>query len=87
MEKNKSLSARIKRRNKQGFKGEGNHKMFGSVLGDYRDENQNYKKFDKNLELTNLVNRTKKYKAIMSSNINISKHFCGTLSKLRRFWK
>ena len=35
MEYNKSLSARIKRRNKQGFKGEGTHKRFVSVSGDY----------------------------------------------------
>ena len=44
---NKSLSARIRRRNKQGFKGEGTnrHCYFGG--GDYRDEVQNHKLIDR----------------------------------------
>lgn len=44
---NKSLSARARRRNKQGFKGEGTnrHCYFGG--GDYRDEVQNHKLIDR----------------------------------------
>ena len=63
MEYNKSLSARIKRHNKQGFKGEGNHKMFSSVSGDYTSMTQNYrcyKYLDKDPYHINLVNRAKK---------------------------
>ena len=60
MEYNKSLSARIKRRNKQGFKGEGNHKRFVSVSGDYTSPIQSYKDFDKDPYHINLVNRAKK---------------------------
>ena len=60
MEYNKSLSARIKRRNKQGFKGEGNHKRFVRVFGDYTSITQNYKDLDKDLYHINLVNRAKK---------------------------
>lgn len=60
MEKNKSLSARIKRRNKQGFKGEGTHKRFVNVSVDYTSTTQNYKDLDKNLYHVNLVNRAKK---------------------------
>lgn len=46
-----SLSARIKRRNKQGFTGLGSHKRFDdkSLMGDYRDPNQNGKWRDKKL--------------------------------------
>lgn len=46
---NTSLSARIRRRNAAGFKGEGNHQRFDdkSLMGDYRDLNQNGKAIDK----------------------------------------
>lgn len=46
---NESLSARIRRRNKQGFAGLGSHKRFDdkSLMGDYRDPNQNGKAKDK----------------------------------------
>ena len=47
MEYNKSLSARIKRRNKQGFSGNGTG--LGFLIknpGDYRDEKQNHKDKD-----------------------------------------
>lgn len=45
---NTSLSARIKRRNAVGFKGEGNHQRFDdkSLMGNYRDINQNGKAKD-----------------------------------------
>ena len=44
MDKNKSLSARIRRRNAQGFRGEGNnHFIKKDSYGDYTDENQNGK--------------------------------------------
>lgn len=60
MEYNKSLSARIKRRNKQGFKGEGTRKTFIDVSGDYTSTTQNYKYLDKDPYHINLVNRAKK---------------------------
>lgn len=78
MEKNKSLSARIKRRNKSGFKGEGNHKMFGSVLGDYTSTTQNYKDLDKNLYHVNLVNRAKK--------LGLKHAGSKTIRQLKRFY-
>ena len=45
---NKSLSARIRRRNQCGFVGEGtNHQVFDETkMGDYRDPLQNGKKLD-----------------------------------------
>ena len=44
--KNKSLSARIKRRNAQGFKGEGSHVDFRNGGGNYLDLKQNHKEKD-----------------------------------------
>lgn len=43
MEHNKSLSARIKRRNNKRFLGFGNHALFRPCEGDYKDEKQNHK--------------------------------------------
>ena len=46
-ETNKSLSARVRRRNSAGFTGEGNHVMFKKDnVGDYRDVSQNHKDTD-----------------------------------------
>lgn len=46
-ETNKSLSARVKRRNAQGFVGAGSHVMFKKDnIGDYRDVSQNHKDTD-----------------------------------------
>lgn len=46
---NTSLSARIRRRNAAGFRGKGNHQRFDdkSLMGNYRDLNQNGKAMDK----------------------------------------
>lgn len=48
MKQNKSLSARIKRRNAQGFKGEGGNPVWNKTtpFGDYKDETQNHKDTD-----------------------------------------
>ena len=43
---NKSLSARVKRRNEQGFKGEGSHVDFRNGGGNYLDLKQNHKEKD-----------------------------------------
>jgi len=44
MEYNESLSARIRRRNKQGFEGVGNHNPNNNpLMGDYTDPEQNGK--------------------------------------------
>ena len=53
MEYNKSLSARIRRRNKQGFEGFGNYYGVGSIhtYGDYTDQKQNHKEVDYKREL------------------------------------
>ena len=52
MEYNKSLSARIKRRNKQGFKGEGNCKWIKTTpFSDYNNFMVNHK--DKDYKLAN----------------------------------
>ena len=46
-ETNKSLSARVRRRNSAGFTGEGNHVMVKKDnVGDYRDVSQNHKDTD-----------------------------------------
>ena len=46
--KNKSLSARIKRRNAQGFKGEGSQSDFVPRMpGDYTNERDNHKQKDR----------------------------------------
>ena len=59
MEYNKSLSARVRRRNKCGFTGNGtsNYTKF-TPYGDYTDENQNHKLKDKldNIAIKNKVN-------------------------------
>jgi len=54
MEYNKSLSARIRRRNTQGFKGIGNYHGIGPYphpYGDYTDQKQNNKEADYKREL------------------------------------
>lgn len=43
MEQNTSLSARVKRRNKQGFLGYGNHCDFRNGGGNYKNEKYNHK--------------------------------------------
>lgn len=51
MEYNKSLSARIRRRNKQGFEGIGNHKDNNNpMMGDYKNPIDNHK-FDDRLSI------------------------------------
>ena len=56
---NKSLSARIKRRNKQGFLGVGHHVYIKrNECGDYRNLIHNHKYVVP--EMVNLVNRAKK---------------------------
>ena len=57
MEYNKSLSARIRRRNNQGFKGEGTNPTFYFGGGDYTDEIQNHKLKDRldNIAIKNKV--------------------------------
>lgn len=52
MEQNTSLSARIKRRNAQGFEGTGNYHGVGKnhVYGDYHDPKQNSKDVDYELD-------------------------------------
>lgn len=42
MEQNTSLSARVKRRNKQGFLGYGNHFNFKNGGGDYKEDNHKF---------------------------------------------
>ena len=58
--KNKSLSARIKRRNKAGFKGIGSYNFEKKTsYGDYREEFDNHKDKDKNIYQENLINHAK----------------------------
>ena len=54
MEYNKSLSARVRRRNAQGFLGIGNHKDFSCGNGDYTSREYNHKSTT-NSEHYNLV--------------------------------
>ena len=85
---NKSLSARIKRRNKCGFIEEGSHTYGLTPSGHYTDLSLNYKTFDRNEEQINLVNRTKNYKQANPFNKNISKHVGSKpINKLRHYWK
>lgn len=52
MEYNVSLSARIKRRNKQGFTGNGTglgYNPYNKTYGDYTDPKQNHKDVDYNI--------------------------------------
>lgn len=52
MEYNKSLSARIRHRNKQGFEGIGNPNLTkNNLYGDYTDQKQNHKETDYKLDL------------------------------------
>lgn len=60
MNTNKSLSARIKRRNKYGFVGVGNHTYKLSVSADYKDPYYNYKDEDRNEEQINIIGKLKK---------------------------
>lgn len=57
MEYNESLSARIKRRNKQGFNGVGTHKLFLNVEGNIKDNSYGAI----NTHQTNLINYAKKH--------------------------
>lgn len=63
MEYNKSLSARIKRRNKSGFCGLGTHKFFKDVNISINDELVNHKYEDKlaNSYQKNLINYAKNH--------------------------
>lgn len=60
MEYNKSLSARIKRRNKQGFKGVGSYNGVGPYheYDNYNNPAYNHKSYD--LEMVKRINRAKK---------------------------
>lgn len=60
MEYNKSLSARVRRRNAQGFLGIGNHKNFICGTGDYTSREDNHKSIPSS-EQYNLVRRCKKF--------------------------
>lgn len=78
MEQNKSLSARIKRRNKQGFDGTGSHVNFKKVIYNVKDITLNHKLADRNEEQINLVNFAKKR--------DYSKHSGSkSISQLRRY--
>ena len=78
MEQNKSLSARIKRRNKQGFNGLGSHVNFKEVMYNVNDITLNHKLADRNEEQINLVNFAKKK--------GYSKHSGSkSIGKLRRY--
>lgn len=78
MEQNKSLSARIKRRNKQGFTGVGNHINFKEVIYNVNDITLNHKLADRNEEQINLFNFARKR--------GYSKHSGSkSINKLRRY--
>lgn len=78
MEQNKSLSARIKRRNKQDFDGLGSHVNFKKVINNINDITLNHKLADRNEEQINLVNFAKKR--------GYSKHSGSkSINKLRRY--
>lgn len=78
MEQNKSLSARIKRRNKQGFDGLGSHVNFKEVIYNVKDITLNHKLADRDEEQINLVNFAKKR--------GYSKHSGSkSISQLRRY--
>lgn len=80
MEINKSLSARIKRRNKSGFRGLGTHNSPKAVIFSINDEFVNHKFEDKlaNSYQKSLVNYAKKR--------GYSKHSGSkTLNKLKRY--
>ena len=98
MEYNKSLSARIKRRNKQGFSGLGTGKMvidgevksFNSVrasqMGDYTDPKQN----NKNTEINHVANQARALSQIGrhkgSKPIKRLKRLIGQLDS-RHYWE
>lgn len=80
METNKSLSARIKRRNKSGFRGVGTHNPLKEVNISINNELINHKYEDKlaNSYQKNLVNYAKKH--------GYSKHSGSkTLKQLKRY--
>lgn len=84
METNKSLSARIKRRNKSGFRGLGNHNLPKEVNISINDEFVNHKFEDKlaNSYQKSLIYYTKKYAKIRG----YSKHSGSkTLKQLKRY--
>lgn len=58
---NKSLSARIKRRNAQGFNGVGHHvvEQRHSPIGDYRDPKQNHKEQSRDASVQDAINYLK----------------------------
>ena len=74
MELNKSLSARIKRRNKQGFAGVGTYFGVGPnhSYGDYTDDKQNNKNLDRKQDIARknkLGFRTREYKIDNTGNV------------------
>lgn len=74
MEYNKSLSARIKRRNKQGFAGKGTG--LGFIVndpGDYRDEKQNHKDIDRRNDIAH-KNKVGFRKSIVRSRVMSKKY-------------
>lgn len=57
MEYNKSLSARIRRRNKQGFLGYGNHFYFKNDGGDYKNKEDNHKSVNPYQSVVNFLRK------------------------------
>lgn len=78
---NKSLSARIKRRNAQGFKGEGSHKDFTNGGGNYLDLKQNHK--DKDI-IENNIRRSKLGKPSTNDiKLDAKGNIIGIVSKMK----
>jgi len=79
MEYNKSLSARIKRRNKQGFKGAGNNNFWEkkTPFGNYLDEYENNKYLDYKIAQS----RKDSLKAKTRGRRSLSKKYANNMQK------
>lgn len=81
MEYNKSLSARIKRRNKCGFLGIGTHKRFISGNGDYTDLCQNHKITSK------LINKRRSNVSRGNGYISVTNKYADNKQKVKNIVK
>ena len=80
MEYNKSLSARIKRRNKCGFLGIGTHKRFITGDGDYTDLFQNHK-------ITSKLIASRRHNGCRNEYISYTKKYADNKQKIKNIVK
>ena len=81
MSYNKSLNARIKRRNKCGFLGVGTHKRFIEVTGDYTDLYQNHKITSK------LINKRRSSASRSNGYISLTNKYFNGKQKIKNIVK